>query len=128
MQKPSINHETVAHIKSYLLSKPESLEYFPFGPEVAVFKVVSKMFATLALGKDSEFYWLNLKCDPAEAEILRSIFPAIIPGYHMNKVHWNTLILDNSIPLSEIERLIDHSYKLVAKRLKKSERINLNLD
>ena len=94
-----MNHKQV---RLYLLSKPEALEEFPFGPDVAVFKVKHKMFATLALGKSNEennkIWWVNLKCDPQEAVMLRDIFPAVIPGYHMNKLHWNTVKLDNSIP------------------------------
>ncbi|NVK21990.1 MAG: MmcQ/YjbR family DNA-binding protein [Kangiellaceae bacterium] len=122
--------------KEYLLSKPEAIEDFPFGPEVSVFKVKNKMFATLALGTGNEKdtagkmagHWcMNLKCAPEQADALRSIFPSIIPGYHMNKTHWNTLILDNSIPKGEIERLIDHSYTLIVKSLKKSERDHLEL-
>ncbi len=56
---------------------------------------------------------MNLKCDPAEAEMLRDIFPAVIPGYHMNKRHWNTVELDGSIPDSEIQRMVDNSFALV---------------
>ena len=88
-------------VKEYLLSKPQSFEDFPFGPEVAVFKVKGKMFATLAIGKmgkgDDEgnpYWWMNLKCDPDEASALRDIFKSVIPGYHMNKRLWNTIILD----------------------------------
>jgi len=90
--------------RDYLLAKPKTIEDYPFGPDVAVYKVMGKMFATLALGKDKagdrgfKHWWMNLKCDPAEASILRDIFPAVIPGYHMNKAHWNTVILGDSIP------------------------------
>lgn len=72
-------------LKPYLLSKPETKEDFPFGDDVAVFKVKGKMFATLAWGQDKRHYWMNLKCDPDEALALRDIFEAVIPGYHMNK-------------------------------------------
>lgn len=109
-----------------MLAKHKTSEYFPFGPDVAVFRVVDKMFATLARGRVSDqrpggdqHMWLNLKCEPAEAQILRDIFPSIIPGYHMNKANWNTLILDGSIPDGEIERLIDLSYRLVVQSLPK---------
>lgn len=70
---------------------------------------------------------MNLKCDPMQAQELRDIFEAVIPGYHMNKKHWNTVILDGSIPNSEIERMIDHSYTLVVKGLRKKERSQLQL-
>jgi predicted DNA-binding protein (MmcQ/YjbR family) len=120
--------------KAYLLSKPASIEDFPFGTDVSVFKVKGKMFATLALGKmgkdqsdGGKQWWMNLKCDPAEALILRDIFPAVIPGYHMNKLHWNTVILDCSIPQGEIERMIDNSYLLVVSTLNKKEQQSLLL-
>ena len=87
---------TYQQVEQYLLSKPETLIDFPFGDDVKVFKIKNKMFATLALGKmgkgDGEAvsseegdWWMNLKCDPDEAVMLRDIFPAVIPGYHMNK-------------------------------------------
>lgn len=116
--------------KEYLLSKPETILDFPFGKDVSVFKVKGKMFATLSLGKmgknqdeTSQDWWMNLKCDPDEAAILRDIFPAVIPGYHMNKALWNTIILNGSIPNGEIERMIDNSFSLVvAKMTKKDQR------
>lgn len=122
--------------RQYLLNKPEALECTPFGPDVWVYKVKNKMFATLALGtgkeKDTQGkmagYWcMNLKCDPDHAEAMRTIFDAVIPGYHMNKRLWNTIILDGTIPSSEIERMIDQSYSLIVKSLKKVEREQLEL-
>ncbi len=107
----------------YLLSCPESIEDYPFGPDVAVFKVRGKMFATLAM--NGELANMNLKCDPDEAFQLRDVFDAVIPGYHMNKMHWNTIILDGSIPVDEIERMIDRSYGLVVKGLRKADRLAL---
>ena len=101
-------------LRKYLLSKPEAMEDFPFGPSVAVMKIQSKMFATLM---EEETVSMNLKCDPHEALILRDIFPAVKPGYHMNKRHWNTVILDGSIPRGEIERMVDNSYALVVRGL-----------
>ena len=103
-----------------MLARPEAREDFPFGPDVAVMKVCGKMFATLAMNGASAR--TNLKCDPDEAVMLRDIFDAVIPGYHMNKRHWNTVILDGDVPRSEIERMIDRSYGLVVKTLKKQER------
>lgn len=108
------------HTRSYLLSKPEAIEDFPFGSDVAVMKVVGKMFATLT-EKDG-IASTNLKCDPHEALMLRDIFSAVKPGYHMNKRHWNTVVLDGSVPVGEIERMIDHSYALVVNNLRKAER------
>lgn len=78
------------------------------------------MFATL--GYEDDLARINLKCEPDEALILRDMFEAVLPGYHMNKKHWNTVLLDESIPMSEIERQIDMSYRLVVKSMKKAER------
>ena len=111
--------------KSYLLSKPEAIEDYPFGPDVLVFKVREKMFATLAYS--SEQPRINLKCDPEQALILRDVFAAVLPGYHINKQHWNTVILDGSIPDAEIRAMIDHSYALVVKGMKKAVRMSLEL-
>ncbi len=92
--------------RNYLLSKADAYECFPFGDDVNVYKVCNKMFATLGILKGQEHYWMNLKCDPEEAFHLRDIFKAVIPGYHMNKNHWNTIILDGSIPKGEIILMI----------------------
>ena len=118
---------TFEQVEQYLLSKPEASLDYPFGEEVSVFKVKNKMFATLALGKmgkddgEKQDWWLNLKCEPDEAIMLRDIFPAIIPGYHMNKRLWNTVILDGSIPQGEVERMIDNSFKLVVSKMTKKD-------
>ncbi|WP_288368020.1 MmcQ/YjbR family DNA-binding protein [uncultured Alcanivorax sp.] len=107
-------------VRDYLLGKPEALEDFPFGPDVAVMKVRGKMFATL--GEESGEGRMNLKCDPDQALALRDIFAAVLPGYHMNKKHWNTIKLDGSIPEGEIQRMIDHSFALVVGGLPKKVR------
>lgn len=111
--------------QAYLLSRPEAFEDFPFGPEVYVYKIRGKMFATL--GFDDKTARMNLKCDPEEAMALRDIFDAVLPGYHMNKAHWNTVVLDGSIPTGELERMIDRSFGLVVKGLKKAERQALEI-
>jgi predicted DNA-binding protein (MmcQ/YjbR family) len=111
--------------RAYLRKRPESVEDFPFGPDVYVYKIRSRMFATLVESEDVAR--MNLKCDPAEALFLRDMFDAVVPGYHMNKTHWNTVILDGSIPPGEIERMIDRSYGLVVKRLKRAERVALEV-
>lgn len=103
--------------RTYLLSKPESIMDYPFGPDVAVMKVKGKMFATL--GTEDGEGRMNLKCDPHEALMLRDLFKSVLPGYHMNKKHWNTIHLDGSIPVGEIERMIDNSYGLVVNSLTK---------
>lgn len=106
--------------RSYLLSQPEAWEDMPFGPGVTVLKVLDKMFATLAF--DDGIAQMNLKCDPDEAVMLRDIFAAVKPGYHMNKRHWNTVVLDGSIPAGEIERMIESSYGLVVAGLPATKR------
>lgn len=111
--------------RRYLLGKPEALEDFPFGPDVAVFKVRGKMFATLAWHEG--IARTNLKCDPQEAIALRTVFEAVLPGYHMNKMHWNTVLLNATVPEVEICRMIDRSFALVVKGLKKPDRTALEL-
>lgn len=105
-------------LKKYLLNKPGAVEDFPFGPEVAVYKVRDKMFALI--GIENNEARINLKCDPTEAEQLRMVFDAVLPGYHMNKKHWNTVVINGSIPDSEVKRMIDNSYALIVKKLGKS--------
>jgi predicted DNA-binding protein (MmcQ/YjbR family) len=116
---------TYTEARDYLLGKPDAIEDYPFGPEVAVFKVCSKMFATLVenVGIASS----NLKCDPQEALMLRDIFTDVKPGYHMNKKHWNTVQLDGDIPRGEIERMMDNSYTLVVKSLPRKVRQSLEI-
>jgi predicted DNA-binding protein (MmcQ/YjbR family) len=123
--------------QQYLLSKPETSLYYPFGDDVKVFRVKNKMFATIALGQTAKsakaddeaktHYWMNLKCDPDEAVMLRDIFPAVIPGYHMNKANWNSIVLDDSIPQGEIERMMDNSYLLVVSKMTKKDQQSILL-
>jgi len=110
-------------LEKYVLSKKAAIKSFPFGPDVPVFKVVNKMFALV--GEQEDNLRLNLKCDPDEALILRSMYEAVIPGYHMNKVHWNTVVLNDTVPEIEVKKMIDHSYALVVKGLKKTDRESL---
>jgi predicted DNA-binding protein (MmcQ/YjbR family) len=110
--------------RAYLLERPDAIEDFPFGPDVYVFKIRGRMYATLT---GAAAVQLNLKCDPQEALFLRDMFDAVLPGYHMNKTHWNTVLLDGSIPRGEIERMIDRSYGLVVKGLKKADRVALEV-
>ena len=112
-------------VRTYCLSLPLVKEDYPFGPDVQVFKIKSKLFALMTNQKGVER--VNLKCDPEEAIILREIFEDVIPGYHMNKIHWNTIILSGSIPNGEIKRMIDRTYCLVVKKLKKRDRESLEI-
>ena len=106
-------------LREYLLNKGGGCEDFPFGPTVIVFKVMDKMFALIPL--DKKLLRINLKCDPELALHLRAKYNAVQPGYHMNKKHWNTIILDGSIPDDELSAMIDDSYDLVIKGLKKGD-------
>ncbi len=98
----------LTRIQELLSSKPAATEERPFGPETLVFKVAGKMFALV--GWDENPLRITLKCEPAQAEALRAEFPAIQPGYYMNKAHWNTVTLDGSVPDSLVEEMIDASY------------------
>lgn len=102
-------------IREYCLSKPASEETLPFGPEVLVFKVAGKIFLLLPL--DSEDLQFNVKCDPEEVEELRERYACVQPGYHMNKKHWNTIIVDGSVSSTLLKQWIDNSYDLVVKSL-----------
>jgi predicted DNA-binding protein (MmcQ/YjbR family) len=104
-------------------ARPGSAEDYPFGDEVAVFKVAGKMFALVTLGPPPGS--VSLKCDPDLAASLRSRYPAITAGYHLSKRHWNTVTLDGSLPGDELLDLIDHSYELVVARLPRAERDKL---
>jgi predicted DNA-binding protein (MmcQ/YjbR family) len=114
---------TFDKLRKYLGSKKGATEEFPFGPRVMVFKTMGKMFALIGL--DDDPLRINLKCDPELALHLRSAFHAVKPGYHMNKKHWNTVVVDGSIPDAEVRKMIDESYHLVVKGLKKSDRERL---
>ena len=104
-------------------AKPGSVEDYPFGDEVAVFKVAGKMFALVTLGPAPGS--VSLKCDPDLAVGLRRQYAAITAGYHLSKRHWNTVTLDGSVPDDELLDLIGHSYELVVARLTRAERDKL---
>ncbi|MEI8073636.1 MAG: MmcQ/YjbR family DNA-binding protein [Bacteroidota bacterium] len=98
-------------LREYTLSKPDAEETQPFGPDNLVYKINGKMF--LLSNFDSYPLQFNVKCDPDLALELREQYAAVIPGYHMNKKHWNTVIIDGSISLKKLQEMIDHSYELV---------------
>lgn len=110
---------------AYCLAKPGTSASYPFGPEVRVYKVLDKMFATLFVSRVVPS--VNLKAPPEMAIALRESHAAITPGYHMNKQHWNTILLDGSVPMDVLEQLVDVSYGLVARGLKKADRERLGL-
>ncbi|MFY0654120.1 MAG: MmcQ/YjbR family DNA-binding protein [Cyclobacteriaceae bacterium] len=109
--------------RSYCMAKPCVTEGFPFAENVLVFKVLDKMFA---LTDVEAFESINLKCDPEKAIELREQYPAVIPGYHMSKKHWNTVMMDGRIPDQLIKSWIDDSYDLVVSKLPKKDRDQLN--
>jgi len=104
----------------YCLSKKGVSEHFPFDEDTLVFKVGAKMFALSSLSQwEKNEPSVNLKCDPERAQELRAEYDEIKPGFHMSKVHWNTLALNGSLSNTMIKELIDHSYELVFKSLTK---------
>ncbi len=110
-------------IRSYLLSKLGCAETYPFGPDPMVAKIGGKMFALVSI--ESDPCRITLKCDPADAQIQRSMYDAIQPGYHMNKEHWNTITLDQTLPNEILFQLVDDSYHLVLSKLAKKLRDSL---
>lgn len=110
-------------IRKYCLEKKNTTESFPFGESTLVFKVSGKMFLLMSL--DSLPLQFNVKCDPELAEELREAYSSVIPAFHMNKKHWNTIILDGQISTKKILEMIDASYLLVIKSLPLKERKKL---
>jgi predicted DNA-binding protein (MmcQ/YjbR family) len=102
-------------LRDLCLSFTGAEETFPFGPDVSVFKVGGKMFALCDLGAES--LRVSLKCEPGLAEALREAHAAVIPGYHLNKRHWNTVIIDGSLPDKTVREMIEDSYDLVVSKL-----------
>ncbi len=105
-----MDHKTV---EDYILSMPNARLDYPFGKDAAVYKVNDKMFALIAEGKAP--VRLSLKCDPQLAVLLREKYETVMAGYHLNKKHWNTIVLTGQLPWEEIQPLIRHSYDLVTK-------------
>lgn len=115
-----MTHDSFA---AYCAAKPGTTSSFPFGPETLVFKVCGKMYALTNIQQQPLGF--NLKCDPGWSHVLRETYAAVQPGWHMNKQHWNTVTADGSIPEAELLAMIDHSYDLVVKGLKKADREQL---
>lgn len=113
---------TLEEFRAHCTKKPGFSEDFPFGPETLVFRVAGKIFALM----DADaFASVNLKCDPERAIELRERYEGIVPGYHMNKQHWNTVSADGSVPGKLLLELADHSYQLVRDSLPKKLRATL---
>lgn len=100
-------------LREYCLSKKGVEETLPFGPDTLVYKVDGKMFLLTSLSEEQLSF--NVKCDPDLALELREQYPCVQPGYHMNKKHWNTIVVDGSVPVKLLKEWIDHSFALVAK-------------
>lgn len=113
----------IEKLRTYCLSKKGVTEEFPFGPDTLVFKVLGKMFALTGL--DSDVFSINLKCESEQMAYWREKYPAVQPGYHMNKQHWNTVFIDGSISQKELLTMVDHSYSEVVKGLPKKLRLSL---
>jgi predicted DNA-binding protein (MmcQ/YjbR family) len=111
-------HDLIQHC----LSQTGAVEEFPFGPDARVYKVMNKMFALIPVGEPVR---ISLKCDPTLARILRDTYPAVQPGYHLNKRHWNTVLVDGTISDQEVREMIDNSYDLVVGKLSRKERETL---
>lgn len=115
---------TSAELRDCLLSFTGAEETFPFNPQTSVFKVGGKMFALSQLD-EVESLRVSLKCEPRLAEALREAHPAVIPGYHLNKKHWNTVILDGTLSDQAVREMVEDSYDLVVSKLPKAERTAL---
>jgi predicted DNA-binding protein (MmcQ/YjbR family) len=111
-----VNIET---LREYCLSKPGAEETLPFGPDTLVYKAGGKVF--LLTGLANEQLRFNVKCDPDKATELREEFSCVLPGYHMNKKHWNTIIVDGTVSTRQLKEWIDHSYELIIKSLEKKK-------
>jgi predicted DNA-binding protein (MmcQ/YjbR family) len=112
-----------AELRKQCLTFPGSEETFPFGQETSVFKVAGKIFALSRLAHRP--LRVSLKCEPLLAEQLRAAHRAVLPGYHLNKRHWNTVIVDGSIPDRVIKDMVEDSYDLVVSQLPQSQRRQL---
>ena len=107
----------IESLRDYCLSKPDAEEALPFGPDNLVYKVNGNIF--LITGLDQEQLSFNVKCDPELAIELREKYSCVIPGYHMNKKHWNTIVVDGSVSVKQLKEWINHSYELVVGKKKK---------
>jgi predicted DNA-binding protein (MmcQ/YjbR family) len=114
---------TSAALRRCCLARPGATEEFPFSPDTSVFKVDGKIFALSALKRRP--LQVSLKCEPGLAENLRATYPAVRPGYHLNKRHWNTVTLDGSLPDEVIRDLIEDSYDLIVAALPRPRQVAL---
>lgn len=113
----------IESISEYCRKKKGITEDFPFDEDTLVIRVMNKIFLLASLEKVP--LQINLKCDPEYAVELRERYDSVQPGFHMNKSHWNTVIIDGTISVSELKEMIDHSYEQVVKGLKKADKAKL---
>jgi predicted DNA-binding protein (MmcQ/YjbR family) len=109
----------IESLRNYCLTKLGVAETFPFGPETLVFKVLDKMFLLISLDKPDSF---NVKCDPEKAILLREEYDEVQPGYHMSKIHWNTVNIKGRLTERQLKEIIDDSYNLVVASLPKNKK------
>ncbi|MGI5471540.1 MmcQ/YjbR family DNA-binding protein [Streptomyces sp. CA-132043] len=112
-------------LRAFCLEFNGAVEEFPFNPDLAVYKVGGKIFALSALDA-ADPLTVSLKCDPEEAVRLRAAHPEIVPGYHLNKRHWNTVTLTGALPDHQVKELIEDSYDLVVAGLPRAQRLRLD--
>ena len=115
----------IEQLREYCLAKTGTEEGLPFGPDTLVYKVGGKGF--LLTGLENEELRFNVKCQPDKAMELREQFSCVVPGYHMNKKHWNTIVVDGTVSSKQLKEWIDHSYELVVKSLPKKIREDIDL-
>ena len=113
------SHMNIEEFREYCLSKPATTECFPFDENTLVFKVAGKMFALTDI---VDSFSINIKCDPEQAIELREHYDCVQPGYHMNKMHWNTIMIDGTVSDTLLKEWIDNSYNLIVSSLNKSQR------
>lgn len=112
----------IEELRDYCISKQLSTEETPFGPDTLVFKVLGKVFLLVGLDQVDQLTF-NVKCDPEYAVQLREKYEhTVLPGYHMNKKHWNTVHANRQLPDQKLKELIDHSFDLEVQSLPKKER------
>jgi len=112
----------IESLREYCLSKKGTTESFPFDEDTLVFKVMGKMFCLTSLNENDS---INLKCDPEKAIALREAHTCVLPGYHMNKKMWITVVLDGTVSQKIVREWIDHSYEEVIKQLPRKDRLFL---
>ncbi len=112
----------IEELREYCLQKRGATESFPFDENTLAFKIGEKIFLLVGLNNGNRF---NAKCDPEYAIELREQFDEVIPGYHMNKKHWNTVFMDGRLTFKQLHGMIDHSYELVFKSLPKKKQAEI---